>query len=89
MQIAHCQIQRDINLRRQRFVQLCNTSSDFEGIAPAGLSEAEPNGQMHVGSLHRIEPHRHPFKQFADRKLLEYVRRRKRASRRERHHAVQ
>src|SRR5439155_1996806 len=89
MQIAHCQIQRDINLRRQRLVQLCNTSSDFEGVAAAGVSEAEPNGQMHVGSLQRIEPHGHRFKKLADRKLLEYVGCRKRARRRERHHAVQ
>ena len=89
MQIAYCQMEGDVDLRRQRLVQLCNTSSDFEGVAPAGVSEAKPNGQMHVGALQRIEPHRHPFKKFADRKLLEYVRSRKRASRGERHDAVQ
>ena len=62
MQIAHCQIQRNINIRRQRLVQLCNASSDFESVAPASVSEAEPNGEMHVGSLQRIEPHGHSFK---------------------------
>lgn len=54
-------------------MKLRDSSSYLKCVAAVCVRDSEADDQVHISTLHRIEPYSHRFEKLAQWKLFEYV----------------